>query len=167
MEKTKSVRLPTEEEKERLYDDLLDNARKSGYFLNPDKQFDMVLMNGLLVNEYRYGYQSCPCRLASGKFENDQDIICPCDYRDPDLTEYGMCYCALYVSEEIAKGEKMASSIPERRNSVKTDAAKEVPGGKYPVWRCKVCGYLCARDNPPDLCPICKAQKERFELFKF
>jgi ferredoxin-thioredoxin reductase catalytic chain len=35
----------------------------------------------------------------------------------------------------------------------------------YPVWRCKVCGYICARDEPPDLCPICKASKERFERF--
>jgi ABC-type ATPase with predicted acetyltransferase domain len=24
----------------------------------------------------------------------------------------------------------------------------------YPVWRCKVCGYLCARDGPPEVCPI-------------
>ncbi|MHB1483260.1 MAG: ferredoxin-thioredoxin reductase catalytic domain-containing protein [Saccharofermentanales bacterium] len=166
MDKMKVVHLPSEDEKERLYQDLLDNALKSGYFLNPDKQFDMVLMNGLLVNEYRYGYQSCPCRLATGKLEQDQDIICPCDYRDPDLSEYGMCYCALYVSEEIAKGEKEAGSIPERRNSVKKDNAEEISDEKYPVWRCKVCGYLCARENPPDFCPICKAKKERFELFK-
>jgi rubrerythrin len=34
-----------------------------------------------------------------------------------------------------------------------------------PVWRCKVCGYLCARDAPPEVCPICKAKKERFEKF--
>jgi ferredoxin-thioredoxin reductase catalytic chain len=34
-----------------------------------------------------------------------------------------------------------------------------------PVWRCKVCGYLCARDEPPELCPICKASKDRFERF--
>jgi ferredoxin-thioredoxin reductase catalytic chain len=34
-----------------------------------------------------------------------------------------------------------------------------------PVWRCKVCGYLCARDSPPEVCPICKAKKERFEKF--
>jgi rubrerythrin len=35
----------------------------------------------------------------------------------------------------------------------------------YPVWRCKVCGYICARDEPPDQCPICKVGKERFERF--
>jgi rubrerythrin len=39
------------------------------------------------------------------------------------------------------------------------------PNSKMPVWRCKVCGYLCARDEPPEVCPICKATKERFERF--
>lgn len=34
-----------------------------------------------------------------------------------------------------------------------------------PVWRCKVCGYLCARDGPPAVCPICKADRDRFEPF--
>jgi rubrerythrin len=34
-----------------------------------------------------------------------------------------------------------------------------------PVWRCKVCGYLCARDAPPEVCPICKVKKTRFERF--
>ena len=34
-----------------------------------------------------------------------------------------------------------------------------------PVWRCKVCGYLCAREHPPEVCPICKVPKERFERF--
>ncbi len=34
------------------------------------------------------------------------------------------------------------------------------------VYRCTVCGYLCARDEPPDLCPICRAKKERFEEFE-
>lgn len=34
-----------------------------------------------------------------------------------------------------------------------------------PVWRCRVCGYLCARDKPPAVCPICKADRERFKEF--
>lgn len=38
-------------------------------------------------------------------------------------------------------------------------------GGKEmaQVYRCNVCGYLCAREEPPDFCPICRAKKERFE----
>jgi rubrerythrin len=40
-----------------------------------------------------------------------------------------------------------------------------VAGLAFPVWRCKVCGYLCARPQPPLVCPVCKAGKERFERF--
>jgi len=36
---------------------------------------------------------------------------------------------------------------------------------KYPIWRCKVCGYLCAREKPPEVCPICKVSQDKFELF--
>jgi rubrerythrin len=58
--------------------------------------------------------------------------------------------------------------IPERRNNEKTvarDNKKIKSDLSYPVWRCRVCGYLCARDNPPEKCPVCKASKERFEKF--
>ncbi|MHB1457499.1 MAG: rubredoxin-like domain-containing protein, partial [Armatimonadota bacterium] len=100
------------------------------------------------------------------------DIICPCDYRDPDLTDYGACYCALYVSGEIARGEKQAQSIPERRpehpdipDHKEDMELVHIKGLAYPVWRCKVCGYLCARQEPPEICPICKVKKDRFERF--
>ena len=152
----------TEEKTEALYEQLENDADAGGYILNPDTDFTRDLVGGLLVNEERYGYRACPCRLASGVREEDTDIICPCDYRDPDLDDHGACYCALYVSGEILRGEKASGAIPERRP----------PGGKkketplsYPVWRCKVCGYLCAREKPPLICPICKAGKERFERF--
>jgi ferredoxin-thioredoxin reductase catalytic chain len=130
------------------------------------------LVKGLLVNEKRYGYPVCPCRLASGKKEMDLDIICPCDYRDPDLEEYGACYCSLYVSRDVVDGRKKVGPIPERRPPPEKRLPGESAKGKappsslpLPVWRCRVCGYLCARDGPPETCPICKARKERFERF--
>lgn len=43
------------------------------------------------------------------------------------------------------------------------NVSAEIGSLKYPIYRCKVCGYLCARENPPELCPICKADKDRFE----
>jgi ferredoxin-thioredoxin reductase catalytic subunit len=155
-----------------LYQRLDREAEASGYHLNPDVKHTIDLVEGLLVNEKRYGYWSCPCRLPSGIKEEDLDIICPCDYRDPDLSEHGTCYCALYVSEVVLKGEKKAESIPERRppkgERRKTTAKPEAAGISalsQPVWRCKVCGYLCAREGPPEVCPVCKAKKERFERF--
>jgi len=147
------------------------DAEQGGYHLNPDPGFTRDLVLGLAVNTSRYGYPSCPCRVASGRVDEDRDIVCPCDYRDPDLEEYGACYCALYVSQEVRDGLKEARSIPERRPPKEARMAG-IPGPPpapgtlpYPVWRCKVCGYLCARDAPPEVCPVCKAKKDRFERF--
>ena len=106
---------PTKEEIEKLYSKLDREAEEGGYHLNPDEEFTKELVEGLIVNERRYGYWACPCRLADGEKEEDRDIICPCDYRDPDLDEYGSCYCALYVDDEIKEGKKSPGSIPERR----------------------------------------------------
>lgn len=158
-------------EVDNLYKKLKQEAESSGYHLNPDVEFTKDLVKGLLVNEQRYGYWACPCRLASGNKTEDLDIICPCDYRDADLSEYGMCYCSLYVSQNVLDGKQQIQPIPERRTSKDTSAIKKekanIPTSSLskPVWRCKVCGYLCGRDNPPDVCPICKAKKERFERF--
>ena len=150
-------------------------AEEAGYHLNPDVEFTRDLAGGLLVNEDRYGYRACPCRLATGDKDEDLDIICPCDYRDADLDEYGQCYCALYVSGAVLRGEKQTGSIPERRpprevrargnEAAGSGRGRPAGGLSKPVWRCRVCGYLCGRDEPPEVCPICKAGKDRFERF--
>lgn len=142
-------------------------AEAGGYHLNPDPEMTLDLCLGLTQNTDRYGYMACPCRLANGKKDADLDIICPCDYRDPDLEEYGVCYCSLYVSREIKSGGKQAASIPERRPppEQRLKPGEQKATGNIQVWRCRVCGYLCARESPPEVCPICKAKKERFEPF--
>jgi len=90
-------------------------AAKKGYHLNPQEAFARKLVRSLLDNQKRYGYWACPCRLASGDREEDRDIICPCVYMEPDVEEFGACYCALYVSGEVAQGRKEAQPVPERR----------------------------------------------------
>ena len=160
------------EEINRLYETLYKEATAGGYNLNPDTEFTGELIKGLIINEKRYGYRACPCRLASGNKEDDLDIICPCDYRDSDLNEYGACYCGLYISMEVIEGKKTIGSIPERRQSEEKrkkihekPKATSISSLPFPVWRCSVCGYLCAREEPPEICPICKARKERFKKF--
>jgi ferredoxin-thioredoxin reductase catalytic subunit len=160
---------PGAEDIDRLYARLKSEAGTGGYHLNPDEEFTRDLVEALITNTQRYGYQACPCRLADGVREKDLDIICPCDYRDPDLTEFGSCYCALYVSGEIARGETEAGPIPERRKKP-SEGERGSMGAwekelEYPVWRCPVCGYLCAREHPPESCPICGADKDRFKRF--
>ncbi len=152
---------------------LREEAESSGYHLNPDLDFTYALIEGLILNTERYGYPACPCRLAEGVADQDRDIVCPCDYRDPDLHDYDSCYCALYVSDKVSAGARTAQSIPERRVQAQQNKAQAIAAASqeikqtlpYPVWRCAVCGYLCARENPPEVCPICKVKKERFERF--
>jgi ferredoxin-thioredoxin reductase catalytic subunit len=169
---------PSEDEIDRTFKKLDREAEEGGYHLNPDGPFTKELIWGLLVNGKRYGYWSCPCRPADGEKVKDLDIICPCDYRDPDLNEFGACYCALYVNDDIKAGKQKAEPIPERRpreevrERIRSDremASKAAPAStgalKYPIWRCTVCGYLCAREEPPLICPICKVKKDRFERF--
>jgi|SRR5271157_5103010 len=159
-----------------LYERLNKDAESRGYRMNPDVAFTKSLVQGLLVNDVRYGYISCPCRLSTGKKDEDLDIICPCDYRDSDIDRFGACYCGLYVSEKVFKGEQKLASIPESRpvlqerlrRHLEREAFSPSSGGRaysYPIWRCKVCGYLCARESPPDKCPICNVSKDRFERF--
>src|SRR5271169_270881 len=100
---------------ESLYPLLQKYAVSQGIQLNKDRVFVLDILAGLLKNEGRYGYRSCPCRLASGTREKDADIICPCTYRDPDIEEYGSCYCGLYVSRQWNEGRTEHRYVPERR----------------------------------------------------
>lgn len=100
-------------------EDLRELLRKlqepKGYFFNIDTVFVSDLLESLIINKDRYGYMACPCRLASGEYDKDKDIICPCVYRVPDVKEYGSCYCGLYVSKEWNEGEVPHDYVPERR----------------------------------------------------
>ena len=163
------------------------DAKTFGYYLTPDPELLQGFLEGLKVNEERYGYPSCPCRLASGKLEYDRDIICPCDYRDPDVAEFGACYCRLYVTKEVYGSKAELPTVPERRPLEKQsrvyiaaasteveamaeektatpakEKVKEVLGSEPKLWYCKQCGYVVFRDDPPYICPICKAKKEMF-----
>jgi ferredoxin-thioredoxin reductase catalytic chain len=162
------------------------DAKTYGYYLTPQPDLLQMFLEGLKTNEDRYGYPSCPCRLATGNLEIDRDIICPCDYRDPDVAQYGACYCRLYVNKAVYESQNLPE-VPERRplekqeraygSAVKpqqpqtpqTQGAPETPKApaakaeiKKKLWYCKQCGYVVYREDPPYVCPICKAKREMF-----
>lgn len=109
-------------EVDELYDMLKKVNEPKGYFLNGDKEKTFELLRSLLINKKRYGYMACPCRLATGVQENDRDIICPCIYREPDVEEYGSCFCSLYVSADWYTGKIERREVPERRPPDRLDA---------------------------------------------
>ncbi len=65
-------------EAETLYEMLKKVQEPKGYFFNVDKTRVFELLEALILNKDRYGHMACPCRLAAGDREHDQDIICPC-----------------------------------------------------------------------------------------
>jgi ferredoxin-thioredoxin reductase catalytic chain len=100
---------------ETLFEKLKKVQAAKGYYFNTEKERVMDLLEALITNKDRYGYMVCPCRLAAGDREKDRDIICPCDYREPDVQAYGSCYCNLYVSEAWNTGSVKKEYVPERR----------------------------------------------------
>lgn len=158
------------------YEKFKKEVEETGYNVNDDVEFVEMLLENIDVNIDRYGYGACPCRLASGDREKDLDLICPCDYRDADLNDYGACFCALYVTQDVLDRKQKLGSIPDRRlkvleakskkaekKSEDNDSSGTVIDLEFPVWRCKTCGYLCSRPQPPGKCPICKVTGDRFE----
>jgi ferredoxin-thioredoxin reductase catalytic chain len=164
------------------------DAKSYGYYLTPQPDLLQMFLEGLKTNEERYGYPVCPCRLGTGNLEFDRDIICPCDYRDPDVAQYGACYCRLYVNKAVFESQNLPE-VPERRPAEKMARAygTPMPGQQTPIpastpsepqtqapaqgqkpdvkkklWYCKQCGYVVYREDPPYICPICKAKREMF-----
>jgi ferredoxin-thioredoxin reductase catalytic subunit len=100
---------------QQLFEALTKVQEPKGYYFNADRERVFELLEALLVNKERYGYMACPCRLAAGEKEADQDIICPCVYRARDVEEFGSCYCNLYVSQDWNAGNIPHEYVPERR----------------------------------------------------
>ncbi len=100
--------------------------QKNNWILIKDQIMFKDLINGLVDNKKSYGYQSCPCRLASGNRDLDRDLICPCDYASDDVKEFGACYCNLYLRSDFYETIKAEFvNIPERRPLEKEEAVLE------------------------------------------
>ena len=101
-------------------------SKKNNWILNMDTNTFNNLIDGLVDNFQKYGYQSCPCRLASGKRELDRDLICPCNYAPLDVKEHGACYCNLFMRNDFYERiKKDYVIVPERRPIEKDNAVLE------------------------------------------
>jgi len=98
-------------------------CQKNNWILIKDQSMFNDLINGLVDNKISLGYQSCPCRLASGNRDLDRDLICPCDYASDDVKEFGACYCNLYMRSDFYETFKTDYvNVPERRPIEKENA---------------------------------------------
>jgi ferredoxin-thioredoxin reductase catalytic chain len=63
----------------------------------------------------------------------------------------------------LAKQARSYAIPAETPTDQPVDTAGAVPAtNQLTLWYCKQCGYVCFREDPPYLCPICKAKKELF-----
>jgi len=107
---------------------LMREAKSHGYTINPDKQVVEEILTGLAINEKRYGYKACPCRLATGKYQLDCDIICPCSYCFQDVEKNGRCYCSLFVSDRfVASDPALPEYVPDLRERSETGGSRVLP----------------------------------------
>jgi ferredoxin-thioredoxin reductase catalytic chain len=68
------------------------------YRLVEDVEMVSGLAEGVLNNQKEHGLRYCPCRLATGDFNLDLKLICPCNFQvQQTWTERGECWCGLFV----------------------------------------------------------------------
>lgn len=104
--------------KEKSFEDVKEYVERisirNGWKLNSDKEQLDDLISGLQDNFNRLGYYNCPCRDSQEDRQLDRDIICPCRYAEPDIKNYGYCYCTLYQRLDFEPSQPL-KMIPERR----------------------------------------------------
>ena len=105
--------------KQKSLDDVLKYVKqvteKRNWILHPNDDGTLdLLIDGLASNFNRIGYFNCPCRDSEEDIKLDRDIVCPCDYAQPDILDFGRCYCALFFDPNYDFSEPI-EMIPERR----------------------------------------------------
>lgn len=123
------------EEIGKMHEWLTQEAKSHDYRINPDQKVTDDILYGLALNEKRYGYKACPCRLATGKYQLDCDVICPCSYCFLDVEKFGRCYCSLFVSDRFISGDP---SLPQyvtdsRERSIEQEERVEETEAAIPV----------------------------------
>lgn len=73
-------------------------AKSNGFRLNSERKIVERVINGLFLNEKKYGKKYCPCRRVSGDEAEDAKKICPCVYHKDEIKKDGHCFCNLFVA---------------------------------------------------------------------
>lgn len=79
---------------------LQEYAKKSGFILNSDKKQLNFIIKGLKADEDKYGFRFCTCRVATGNFDKDRLIICPCIYHKQEIVNQSHCFCKLFFIKD-------------------------------------------------------------------
>jgi ferredoxin-thioredoxin reductase catalytic subunit len=83
---------------------------QKNYALNPSWMMTTNLEIWLSEMEATFGKRYCPCFEPSGDAQLDKKMLCPCEYIEDEIKEYGTCHCALFGSADLDKAGWKASS---------------------------------------------------------
>lgn len=83
---------------------------QKNYALNPSWMMSTNLEVWLSEMEATFGKRYCPCFEPSGDAELDKKMMCPCEYIEDEIKEYGTCHCALFGNADLDQAGWKASS---------------------------------------------------------
>lgn len=83
---------------------------QKNYALNPSWMMTTNLKIWLSELEATFGKRYCPCFEPSGDAQLDKKMLCPCEFIEDEIKEYGTCHCALFGSADLDKAGWKASS---------------------------------------------------------
>ena len=83
---------------------------QKNYALNPSWMMTTNLKIWLSEMEATFGKRYCPCFEPSGNAQLDKKMLCPCEFIEDEIKEYGTCHCALFGSADLNKAGWKASS---------------------------------------------------------
>jgi ferredoxin-thioredoxin reductase catalytic chain len=75
-------------------------AASQEFQVNPDQGRVDLLLKGIFANERNHGMKFCPCRLRTKDWDEDQRLVCPCNFTIHDTYKGiadGECWCGLFV----------------------------------------------------------------------
>ena len=85
-------------------------CEQNNYAINPSWMMATNLKSNLCEMEATFGKRYCPCFEPSGDKELDKKMMCPCEFVEEEIKEYGTCHCALFGPADLSKEGWKASS---------------------------------------------------------
>lgn len=85
-------------------------CEQKNYALNPSWMMATSLKSNLCEMEETFGKRYCPCFEPSGDAALDKKMMCPCEFIEDEIAEYGTCHCALFGPADLSKADWKASS---------------------------------------------------------
>ncbi len=82
----------------KIWEEFVGAQTEKAFILNPKRERVRMLAEGVLNNEQKRGLKYFPCRLITGRKDEDLKLICPCNFQiQKTWIENGECWCSLFV----------------------------------------------------------------------